>query len=93
MRMATGEEHAKGAAAASVRELVERACQGDEGAFACLVEQCRPGLARFCRRLMVGAGILEDLGADLERVRDETLGALARGGEAPGGTGGTASAP
>ena len=34
----------------------------------------------------IRAGILEDLGAGLERVRAETLAALAGGGEAPGGT-------
>ena len=44
-----------------VRELVERARRGDEGAFTCLVERSRPGLARFCRRLMVDAGAQQDL--------------------------------
>src|SRR5919109_1873868 len=52
---------AKPESAARVRELVERARRGDEGAFACLVEHSRPGLGRFCRRLMVDAGAQQDL--------------------------------
>jgi RNA polymerase sigma factor (sigma-70 family) len=46
---------------ARVREFVERARGGDEGAFTCLVEQSRPGLARFCRRLMADASAQQDL--------------------------------